>query len=506
LLAVNMRGITKRFGSMTANDHIDFQVEQGEIHCLLGENGAGKSTLMNVLFGLHCPDEGCVEIAGQLIPALTPRLAYGLGIGMVHQHFMLINHLTCLENIILGNEPGNVVIDRKRARNQVQQLSDQYHFNIELDALVCDLSVGMKQRVEILKTLYRGASIIILDEPTAVLTPIEADQLLAILKDMRAQGKTIIFITHKLKETLTVADRITILRGGKSVALLEADAATPETLARLMVGHDVVFEIEKPENPQGEAVLKVEDIRLLPNAQSTVSFTVHAGEIFGIAGVEGNGQQQLEQIIMGLLRPKSGRILYQKTNLLELSQRARRKLRIAYIPSDRLKQAILPHVSLQENFLLSNQYNPQYVKAGLIQVKQLKDSTQRFMQQFDVRATSAQQEAGSLSGGNQQKFVLAREVSKNPQFVLACQPVRGLDIGAIKYIHSVLLKLRSEGAAILLISAELSDIFQLSDTVGVLYKGELMDIRKAEAFDNESISLLMAGRKEAQADETTARS
>ncbi|MEN6637448.1 MAG: ABC transporter ATP-binding protein [Clostridiaceae bacterium] len=496
-----MRGITKHFGGMTANDHIDFQVEQGEIHCLLGENGAGKSTLMNVLFGLHCPDEGCVEIEGQLIPALTPRLAYQLGIGMVHQHFMLINHLTCLENIILGNEPGTVVINRRQARAKVKALSDQYHFNIELDALVCDLSVGMKQRVEILKTLYRGASIIILDEPTAVLTPIEADQLLSILKDMRAQGKTIIFITHKLKETLDVADRITILRGGKSVALLEACSATPETLARLMVGHDVTFELEKPDCPQGDVVLKVEDVRLLPNAQSTVSFEVHAGEIFGIAGVEGNGQQQLEQIIMGLTRPKSGRILYQKTNLLELSQRARRRLRIAYIPSDRLKQALLSHVSLQENFLLGNQYDPNYVRRGLIQTKTLRERTVSMMQQFDVRATSAQQEAGSLSGGNQQKFVLAREVSKHPQFVLACQPVRGLDIGAIKYIHNVLLKLRSEGAAILLISAELSDIFQLSDTIGVLYKGELMDIRKADAYDNESISLLMAGRKEAKPDE-----
>jgi len=502
MLAVNMRAITKRFGAMTANDQIDFQVEQGEIHCLLGENGAGKSTLMNVLFGLHCPDEGCIEIEGDLIPAVTPRLAYQLGIGMVHQHFMLINHLTCLENIILGNEPGNVVIDRKRAREAVQRLSDQYHFNIELDALVCDLSVGMKQRVEILKTLYRGANIIILDEPTAVLTPIEADQLLSILKEMRSQGKTIIFITHKLKETLEVADRITILRGGKFVALLDAASATPELLARLMVGHDVVFEIEKESWKKGDVILEIEDVRLLPNAQTTVSFSVHAGEIFGIAGVEGNGQQQLEQIIMGLVRPKSGRIFYQKTNLLELSHRARRQLRFAYIPSDRLKQALLSRVSLQENFLLGNQYDPMYVRHGFIQTKPLRESTTRMMKQFDVRATSAQQEAGSLSGGNQQKFVLAREVSKNPQFVLACQPVRGLDIGAIKYIHSVLLKLRSEGAAILLISAELSDIFQLSDTVGVLYKGELMDIRRTEGFDNESISLLMAGRKEEPRNET----
>ena len=499
---IEMLHITKEFPGIKANDDITLQLRKGEIHALLGENGAGKSTLMNVLFGLYQPEQGTIRKNGQEVKINNPNDANALGIGMVHQHFKLVECFTVLDNIILGVEDTkHGFLQKDEARKKVMALSEKYGLKVDPDALVSDISVGMQQRVEILKMLYRDNEILIFDEPTAVLTPLEADQLLSILKDMRAQGKTIIFITHKLKETLDVADRITILRGGKSVALLDAASATPQELARLMVGHDVTFEIEKPACTKGEVVLRVEDVRLLPNAQSTVSFEVHAGEIFGIAGVEGNGQQQLEQIIMGLLRPKSGRILYQKTNLLELSQRARRKLRIAYIPSDRLKQAILPHVSLQENFLLGNQYDPQYVKNGLIQTKLLKESTQRFMKQFDVRATGTQQEAGSLSGGNQQKFVLAREVSKLPQFVLACQPVRGLDIGAIKYIHSVLLKLRSEGAAILLISAELSDIFQLSDTVGVLYKGELMDIRKTEAFDNESISLLMAGRKEAKADE-----
>lgn len=495
MLAVNMRGITKRFSGMTANDHIDFEVQKGEIHCLLGENGAGKSTLMKVLFGLYRPEEGSIEIDGRPIVQMSPRLAYQLGIGMVHQHFMLVNNLTCLENIILGNEPGRVVIDKKEARRLVQALSDQYHFDLDLDAQVCELSVGMKQRVEILKTLYRGAQIIILDEPTAVLTPLEAEQLLGILRDMRAQGKTIIFITHKLKETLDVADRITVLRGGKSVALLDAGQASPEELARLMVGRDIVLEIEKPACEQGGAVLCVQDVRLLPNAQATVSFSVHAGEIFGIAGVEGNGQQQLEELIMGICRSRTGKLVYNGVDLMGLPPRARRDLHFAYIPSDRLKQALLCGFSLQDNYLLGNQYDAQYVRRGIVQKKHLKSCTQRMMQEFDVRAVDTLQSAGSLSGGNQQKFVLAREVGKAPPFVLACQPVRGLDIGAIKYIHSVLLRLRSEGAAILLISAELSDIFQLSDTIGVLYKGEMMDIRRAEEYDTETISLLMAGRK-----------
>ena len=495
MLAVNMCGITKRFGEKNANDNIDFAVETGEIHCLLGENGAGKSTLMKLLFGLYSPDKGSIEVNGKPINNMSPRLAYQLGIGMVHQHFMLVNNLTCLENIILGNEPGHLVIDRKEARRRVQELSDQYHFDLELDTRVCELSVGMKQRVEIIKTLYRGANIIILDEPTAVLTPIEAEQLLSILKDMRKQGKTIIFITHKLKETLDVADRITILRQGASVALLNASEASPEELARIMVGRDIALEIEKTACEQGETVLKIENVRLLPNAQSTVSFEVHAGEIFGIAGVEGNGQQQLEEIIMGLTQSKSGRLLYKDKDLTKLPPRARRNLRFAYIPSDRLKQALLSKLSLQDNYLLGNQFDPQYVRKGFVKSRFLKSCTQRMMQEFDVRAVDTLQKAGSLSGGNQQKFVLSREVGKEPPFVLACQPVRGLDIGAIKYIHSLLLKLRSEGVAVLLISAELSDIFQLSDTIAVLYKGELMDIRKAEEFDNESISLLMAGRK-----------
>ena len=496
MLAVEMRDITKRFAGMTANDHINLLVEQGEIHSLLGENGAGKTTLMKILFGLYKADEGTIRINGQEISAMTPRQAFGLGIGMVHQHFMLVNNLTVLENIILGSEPGSVTVDRKAARRKVQALSDQYRFGLELDARVAELSVGMKQRVEILKTIYRGAEIIILDEPTAVLTPLEVRQLLDILLDMKQQGKTIIFITHKLGETMEVSDRVTVLRGGKSVELVNTKDTNPRELASMMVGYEVSFELEKPDVPKGAPILTLEGARLLPQAQSPVSFEIRAGEIFGIAGVEGNGQQQMEEAIMGLLRLKEGKILFKGQDITALSPRKRRAMGIGYIPSDRFKQAILPGFSLADNYLLGNQFDEQYAPRGLLDHKFLAQRGRELMKRFDVRAVGLSQTIGSLSGGNQQKLVLGREVGKNPDLVIACQPIRGLDIGAIKFIHQVLLDLRAQGKAVLLISAELSDLFQLSDRIGVLYKGELMAVRSAEEYTNESISLLMAGRKE----------
>lgn len=496
MLAVEMRNITKRFAGMTANDHVNLLVEQGEIHSLLGENGAGKTTLMKILFGLYKADEGSICINGQAIHAMTPRQAFGLGIGMVHQHFMLVNNLTVLENIILGSEPGSLTVDRKAARQKVQALSDQYHFDLELDARVAELSVGMKQRVEILKTIYRGAEIIILDEPTAVLTPLEVRQLLDILLDMKKQGKTIIFITHKLGETMEVSDRVTVLRGGKSVELVNTKDTNPQQLASMMVGYEVSFELEKPDVPKGDPILALEGVRLLPQAQSPVSFELRAGEIFGIAGVEGNGQQQMEETIMGLLRLKEGKILFRGQDITALSPRKRRALGIGYIPSDRFKQAILPGFSLADNYLLGNQFDGQYAPHGLLDHKFLARRGKELMERFDVRAVGLSQTIGSLSGGNQQKLVLGREVGKDPDLVIACQPIRGLDIGAIKFIHQVLLDLRAQGKAVLLISAELSDLFQLSDRIGVLYKGELMAVREAGAYTNESISLLMAGRKE----------
>lgn len=498
MFAVELKDITKRFGGAAANSHVNLLVKQGEIHCLLGENGAGKTTLMKVLFGLHKPDEGTIAINGTTIRHMTAPKAFDLGIGMVHQHFMLVNNLSVLDNIILGSEPGKVTVNRKKAREVVQALSDRYHFDLPLDEKVSQLSIGLMSRVEIMKTIYRGAEIIILDEPTAVLTPLEVEQFLDILRDMKKQGKTIILITHKLNETMAVSDAITVLRGGESVATVATKDTDVRVLAGLMVGRDMEFTLEKPEKAPGDVVLSLQNIKLLPQAQSTVSLEIRSGEIFGVAGVEGNGQQQLEELVMGLLKCKQGKITLKSIDITSFSSKKRQSFGIGYIPSDRFKRAILPGFSLADNYLLGNQYSHKFVKHGMIQHKALVEQCQQTMEEFDVRAVNrnVSQKVGGLSGGNQQKLVLGREVGKNPELVVACQPIRGLDIGAIKFIHQELLKLRDQGKAILLISAELSELFQLSDRIGVLYKGELMEVRPAEDFTNESISLLMAGRKE----------
>ncbi|MFI3314021.1 MAG: ABC transporter ATP-binding protein, partial [Eubacteriales bacterium] len=498
MFAVELKNITKRFGGAAANNQVELLVKQGDIHCLLGENGAGKTTLMKILFGLYKADQGTISINGTTIHNMTPPKAFDLGIGMVHQHFMLVENLSVLDNVILGSEPGRVTVNRKKAKAAVQELSDRYHFDLPLDEKVSELSIGLKSRVEIMKTIYRGADIIILDEPTAVLTPLEVRQFLDILLDMKKQGKTIILITHKLHETMEVSDAVTVLRGGQSVATVATADTNPRALASLMVGRDLEAELEKPESEKGDVVLSLENIRLLPQSQNPVSFQIRGGEIFGIAGVEGNGQKELEELVMGLAKCKEGKISLKTMDITNHSTQKRQKFGIGYIPSDRFKRAILPDFSLTDNYLLGNQYFDTYIKHGLIQHKALAENCLRAMEDFDVRAvtTGAKQPIGGLSGGNQQKFVLGREVLKDPELVVACQPIRGLDIGAIQFIHRTLLDLRAQGKAVLLISAELSELFQLSDRIGVLYKGELMAVDKAEAFDNTSISLLMAGRKE----------
>lgn len=480
---------------MVANDNVELCVEKGEIHSLLGENGAGKTTLMKVLFGFYKHDEGTLRINGETIAEQTPGKAFEQGLGMVHQHFMLINNLTVWENVVLGSELGHGAINKKANREKVKELSEMYQFDLDIDAKVRDLSVGMKQRVEILKTLYRGAEIIILDEPTAVLTPLEAEQLLDTMLKLQKQGKTIIFITHKLNETMAVSNHITVLRKGKSVASFATKETSEEELAAVMVGRQMDLSLEKPKVKRGETVFSVQNVRLLPNAQGTVSLDIHEGEILGIAGVEGNGQQQLEEMIMGLIPCKEGKILYLDQDLTRQSAKKRVSMGLGYIPSDRFKQAVLPSFSLSDNYLLGNQYREQYVRRGIIRQKDVDRMTREAMEEFDVRAVSEKQSVASLSGGNQQKLVLSREVRKDPKFILACQPVRGLDIGAIHFIHKVLLDLKKQGKAILLISAELSDIFQLSDRIGVLYKGELMSMGRAEEYDNQSISLYMAGKR-----------
>lgn len=497
MYAVEMLGITKRFGTFTANDKVDLCVEQGEIHCLLGENGAGKTTLMNVLFGLYPSDEGILKINGSVVENHSSRNAFHLGLGMVHQHFMLVDALTVWENVVVGNEPGKFTIDRKNAIRTVQELSDQYNFDLDVTEKVSELSVGKKQRVEILKTLYRGANIIILDEPTAVLSPPEVTQLLDILRDLKKSGKTIVFITHKLNETKAVADHVTVLRAGKAIKTVNAAEQSVEDLARIMVGHEVSFERDRPENPVGDVVLSVQNVRLLPNAEHTVSFDIRAGEILGIAGVEGNGQKQLEELIMGFRKCSEGKLLLLGNDITRWSTKQRLRKGISYIPSDRHQRAILPDFSLVDNYLLGNQFSPSYVRRGVIRKKHLLSKSRDLMHKYDVRAVDEKQSIGSLSGGNQQKMVLSREVAKNAPLVIACQPVRGLDIGAIQYIHEILLDLRKQGKAILLISAELTDVRQLSDRIAVFYKGEALALKKNEDYTTAAIGLLMAGQKEA---------
>ena len=493
--AVEMRNISKEFSGLMANDRIDLAVKRGEIHSLLGENGAGKTTLMKILFGLYKADKGSIFIDGKPVNITNPRIAFGLGLGMVHQHFMLINNLTVLENIILGQEHGNIKLDLKKSYGIIKELSDKYNFNLDLHAKVADLSVGIKQRVEILKTLYRGASIIILDEPTAVLTPQEAEQLMNILEDIRAQGKTIIFITHKLNETMRVADRITVLRNGKNIATINREDTAAEELARHMVGRDVSFCISKTTLKRGEPVLAIEKIRLLNQAQNTLDLKVHAGEILGIAGVEGNGQRELEEIILGLQRIKTGAITLKGKDVTSMSVSNRKKLGIGYIPSDRHKRAMLTNFSVMDNYLLGYQADPKFSRKGIIRNREVEKHSESMISQFKIKASGAKQSIGSLSGGNQQKVIISREVSQNPCLIIAAQPTRGLDIGAIEYIHEELMKLRSEGRAILLISAELTEVLKLSDRIGVLYKGELMELKEAECFTEGEIGLLMAGRK-----------
>lgn len=501
--AISMCGIVKCFGTVRANDGIDFSVKSQDIHCLLGENGTGKSTLMNILFGLYKPDEGEIRIHDKKAVIHNPNDAYALGIGMVHQHFMLVNQLTVLENIIMGNESGRFFLDRKESKNQVEALVNQFGFKIPLDKKVGELSVGMKQRVEILKTLYRGADIIILDEPTAVLTPQEVEELFKILRELKKNGKTIIFITHKLNETMSLSDRVTVIRKGKVVFETPTCDTTEKELAAKMVGRQVEAIVTTPKKAGGEAVLSMEKVRLYPNAQNTISLQVHKGEILGIAGVDGNGQQELEALIIGNQKLTEGTLQIEGRDIKNLSIRERKNLGIGYIPSDRHKNAMISSFSIKENFLLGYEEQPEYCRRGFIRYRQVEADAQKQIEAFETKTAGVAQMIGQLSGGNQQKVILGREVSHNPNLIVVAQPVRGLDIGAIEYVHKTLLKLRDEGKAILLISAELSEIMNLSDRIAVMYEGKISAQFTNGQYTKEEIGLFMAGKEqEVEASET----
>lgn len=494
--AIKMVGIVKCFGPVRANDGIDFTVKHQEIHCLLGENGTGKSTLMNILFGLYHPDAGEIFINEKKASIANPNDAYALGIGMVHQHFMLVGQLTVLENIILGKESGGFFLNRRESRARVEELVERFGFRIDLDEKVVNLSVGMKQRVEILKTLYRGADIIILDEPTAVLTPQEVEELFKILRQLKKSGKTIVFITHKLNETMSLSDRITVIRKGKVVFCCNTQDTNEKELATQMVGRQVESVVAKKGQQTGDVVLELKEVRLHERAEHTVSLTVRAGEILGIAGVDGNGQQELEEMVVGNRKVTEGSILLGGKPIHTLPVKDRKAMGIGYIPSDRHKNAMVSGFSITENFLLGYQNTPEYCKKGFIDYDRLKQDAGKQVEAFEIKVAGVEQEIGQLSGGNQQKVILGREISHDPGLVLVAQPVRGLDIGAIERVHKTLLQLKEQGKAILLISAELSEVMNLSDRIAVFYEGEASAQFTNGEYTKEEIGLFMAGKRQ----------
>ncbi|GGE44728.1 ABC transporter ATP-binding protein [Pullulanibacillus camelliae] len=495
---IEMRNIRKEFPGIVANDDITLQVQPGEIHALLGENGAGKSTLMNVLFGLYQPEQGEIYVKGQKVKITSPNIAGDLGIGMVHQHFMLIDTFTVTENIILGSEPTKAgKIDIKVAEEQVRKLSNQYGLNVDPHAKVRDISVGMQQRVEILKTLYRGAEILIFDEPTAVLTPHEIRELMKIMKLLVSEGKSIILITHKLKEIKEVADKCTVIRRGKGIGTVDVADAEPSQLASMMVGRDIKFQVNQEPYHPGANVLEIKDLTVLDSrkvaAVNSLSLTVKSGEILGVAGVDGNGQSELIEAITGLRKAASGQILL---NGKEITQHRPRKITeagIAHIPEDRHKHGLVLDFSIGHNMVLETYYQRPYSKAGILHFDKIRKQAEKLIKEFDVRTPSVDTPARALSGGNQQKAIIAREIDRDPDLLIAAQPTRGLDVGAIEFIHRRLLEQRKNGKAVLLISLELDEILNLSDRIAVIYEGKIIDIVEPSKVTEDELGLLMAG-------------
>ncbi|MFW6295256.1 MAG: ABC transporter ATP-binding protein [Halanaerobium sp.] len=499
--AVEMKSISKNFGDINANDNIDFTVKKGEIHCLLGENGAGKSTLMKILFGLYSRDSGSIKINGAEVKINSPARAIELKMGMIHQHFMLVDRLTISENIVAGSEPKNgIFLDYDQADKITKEISERYSFKLNPKSKIEDISVGEQQRVEILKALYRNAEILILDEPTAVLTPQETDELFKIMRNLKEDGKTIIFITHKLKETMATADRITVLRDGKKIGTVDKEETTPQKLANMMVGRDVLLDIAKKEKEAGAGILKVENLNytnpLSSLELSDINFEIKAGEIVGLAGVDGNGQLELEEILLGLRQPDSGQIYFKDHILNDLSTRGRRNKGISHIPSDRNKRGLIANFNLAYNILLGSEWDKKFRNYIFINNNQLKKYTQKIIDQFDIRYSKITTTAGELSGGNQQKLIIGRELSRDPELIVAAQPTRGVDIGAIEFIHNQILEMRNNDKAVFLISTELDELMRLSDRLLVIYEGKIVSSGKREDYTEEDLGLLMAGHLE----------
>ena len=496
---IEMLGIRKEFPGIVANDNINLQVEEGEIHAILGENGAGKSTLMSILFGLYQADKGVIKVRGKEVSIKSPNDAFDLGIGMVHQHFQLVHNFTVAENIILGKE-GGFVYDIKSASKKIKEISKRYGLEIEPDMVIEDITVGMQQRVEIMKMLYRDADILIFDEPTAVLTPQEIDELMTIMKNLAAEGKSIILITHKLDEIKRVAKRCTIIRRGKFIGVVDVATTSVNEMAAMMVGRPVSFKVDKAPNTPGEAVLEVENLNVLNNkgvlGVKDFSLSVRRGEIVGIAGVDGNGQTELIEAITGLRKIQSGSIKFLGDDISSLSIKERNEKGLGHIPEDRQKRGLILSFPIASNMVIKDFDKAPFSKNGILDKDAIRKYSQEIVDKFDVRSGEGIDSlAGMLSGGNQQKAIIGREVTEDPDLLIAVQPTRGLDVGAIEFIHQAIVAQRDKGKAVLLVSFELDEIFNLSDRIAVINAGRLIDIVKTEDTDVHDVGLMMAGIK-----------
>lgn len=494
---IEMLNIRKEFPGIVANDNITLQVREREIHAILGENGAGKSTLMSILFGLYHADEGTIKVRGKEVHIKDPNDANDLGIGMVHQHFQLVHNFTVTENIILGKE-GGFILNRKAASKRIAELSARYGLNIDPDMVIEDITVGMQQRVEILKMLYRDADILIFDEPTAVLTPQEIDELMQIMCNLTKEGKSVILITHKLAEIKAVADRCTIIRRGKFIDVVDVATTAVAQMAAMMVGRPVSFKVEKKPAQVGRVILDVHDLTVLGSrkvpAVKELSLFVRSGEIVGIAGVDGNGQSELIEAITGLRTIESGVVSLDGNDITNASIRARNEIGLGHIPEDRQRRGLVLTSALFNNVAIKEFYHPPFSKHGLLNIEYLQEYAQTVVNQFDVRSGEGIfSYAGKLSGGNQQKLIVGREMVANPQLLIAVQPTRGLDVGAIEYIHSQLVAHRDKGHAVLLVSFELDEIFNLSDRIAVMHAGRVMDVVLPSETDEATVGLMMTG-------------
>lgn len=498
-LILQMKGITKAFPGIMANSKVDFELKKGEIHCLLGENGAGKSTLMKILYGLYKQDEGEISFKGKPLSVNGPADTLKQGIGMVHQHFMLIKPLTVAENLVLGNEPrrAGILIDKKKARTELLEISRAFGLAIDPDARIEDISVGMQQRVEILKALHRGAEVLILDEPTAVLTPQETKELFVIMRKLVRDGKSIIFISHKLKEVMEISDRVTVINHGKIIGTVATSDTSMRLLANMMVGRDVELVVQKKKAEPGPVTFKAENLvaendRDLP-ALKGVSFEVKSGEILGICGVDGNGQTELVQCITGMRKLTRGKVTLNGKDMTNLPPRKCFEAGIVHVPEDRQKHGLVLDFTVAENMVLQTYNKKPNSKGMMLDWDAIKANARRLISEYDVRTPDEDTPAGSLSGGNQQKAILARELSRSPELIVVAQPTRGLDVGAIEYIHRRLIEERDEGKAILLVSLELDEVMALSDRIAVIYEGRIMGEMNIEDATEEKLGLMMAG-------------